>query len=397
MSNIVQFAQPGLNLSAAALPTAIRQYGISDEMSQGIGASFAVVSIKGKTFTIKHGGTDHPLMVSANGAHFAAPFFDVVIVAASPNMTKTYYKDGYVEGSDASPDCWSEDGQRPAAAQPVSHDCRTCPMNAFGSKLGNAGQKLKACTDSRKIIVVPAHDIANETYGGAMLLRVPAASLGPIADYAKYLNGQGVPFFAVVTRIQFDASAAYPKLQAQAVRVLTEAEAAQVLELRNSDRVASILTGSATTAPAAQPSLAAPQFATQAEAVAHYAAPPAPVAQPAPPPVVQAPPIPQVPVAPPAPAAPAFPPEGWTAHPQSPGWFYKGQEVLSEADLRARVTPPAPVVQAPPIPQVPAIAAAPAPQLAAPPPAAPQQAVGAVPLDAGFLGSVDALLGSLPR
>jgi len=390
MSNIVQFAQQGLNLSAAALPSAIRQYGISDEMSQGIGASFAVVSIKGKTFTIKHGGTDHPLMVSANGAHFAAPFFDVVIVAASPNMTKTYYKDGYVEGSDASPDCWSEDGQRPAAAQPVSHDCRTCPMNAFGSKLGNAGQKLKACTDSRKIIVVPAHDIANETYGGAMLLRVPAASLGPIADYAKYLNGQGVPFFAVVTRIQFDASAAYPKLQAQAVRVLSEAEAAQVLELRNSDRVASILTGSATTAPAAQPALAAPQFPTQAAAVAHYAAPPTPVVQLAPPPVVVAPPAP---VAPPVPVAPAFPPEGWTAHPQAPGYYYKGQEVLTEADLHARIAPPAPPVPvAPPIP-----AAPPVPQFAAPAPAAEVAPVGAVPLDAGFLGSVDALLGSLPR
>jgi hypothetical protein len=38
----------------------------------------------------------------------------------------------------------------------------------------------------------------------------------------------------------------------------------------------------------------------------------------------------------PAPAPAAFPPPGWTPHPQAPGYFYRGQEVLSEADLRKR-------------------------------------------------------------
>lgn len=37
---------------------------------------------------------------------------------------------------------------------------------------------------------------------------------------------------------------------------------------------------------------------------------------------------------PPVPAK-AFPPAGWEAHPSAPGYFYKGQEVLSEAQLRA--------------------------------------------------------------
>lgn len=31
-----------------------------------------------------------------------------------------------------------------------------------------------------------------------------------------------------------------------------------------------------------------------------------------------------------------FPPEGWLPHP-TPGYYYKGQEVLSEADLRKQV------------------------------------------------------------
>lgn len=43
------------------------------------------------------------------------------------------------------------------------------------------------------------------------------------------------------------------------------------------------------------------------------------------------------PAAPAAPVAAPFPPAGWTAHPDAPGYFYRGQEVLSEAQLRAQM------------------------------------------------------------
>lgn len=39
-------------------------------------------------------------------------------------------------------------------------------------------------------------------------------------------------------------------------------------------------------------------------------------------------------IPPPPPAT--FPPAGWTAHPSAPGYYYRGQEVLSEAQLRAK-------------------------------------------------------------
>lgn len=66
--------------------------------------------------------------------------------------------------------------------------------------------------------------------------------------------------------------------------------------------------------------------------------------------------------APPAPAQPpvpgasaAFPPEGWVAHPSAPGHFYKGNEVKSEADLRAMTAAPAPPAPVPaPAPATPA-------------------------------------------
>lgn len=88
--------------------------------------------------------------------------------------------------------------------------------------------------------------------------------------------------------------------------------------------------------------------------------PPPMPGHPAPVPVTSgypAPPAP-MPVAPPAPVM--FPPAGWTAHPQSPGYFYMGSEVLSEADLRARIVPP----PAPDFVQMPGY---PAPAPAAPP------------------------------
>lgn len=75
---------------------------------------------------------------------------------------------------------------------------------------------------------------------------------------------------------------------------------------------------------------AAAQAATSTQAAAFTAAAPAAPA------VVAAPPPPAV-----------FPPEGWIAHPNAPGYFYKGQEVLTEAQLREKF-PPAPATPAAP-------------------------------------------------
>lgn len=67
--------------------------------------------------------------------------------------------------------------------------------------------------------------------------------------------------------------------------------------------------------------------------------------------------------APPAPGAVSvdFPPAGWLAHPQSPGYFYCGQEVLSEVDLRAAFPAAPPVSTQPPAPPSPPAAPAPPP------------------------------------
>jgi hypothetical protein len=80
-------------------------------------------------------------------------------------------------------------------------------------------------------------------------------------------------------------------------------------------------------------------IAPPASVVASTSAPtPQPTVQTAPPPpVVQAPTTVQ------------WPPEGWTAHPSAPGYYYKGQEVLNEEQLKAKFSAPPP----PPVPPVP--------------------------------------------
>lgn len=93
--------------------------------------------------------------------------------------------------------------------------------------------------------------------------------------------------------------------------------------------------------------------------------PPAPVASPAP---VAAPSVPT----PPAPAAPTPPKahnpmekalaDGWIAHPEGGGWFYKGNDVKQEADVAALYPAPA----APSAPAVPSAPSVPTPPAQAP-------------------------------
>ena len=367
----------------AQLPAAVLQaMGLQqqDEMQSNVGPTFAVVTIKGKVWGIKHGGQVTPITMEMQGQLFASPFFDVVIPLAKAELSKTFYPTGYSDGDEGTPTCWSEDGVTPLAPMeqrpkydvdngpqldgtPCT-DCRMCPMNRFGSKVSDNGSNGKACADTRKMIVLPmastglkdvnGHDTQvldadNIRYGGPMLLRAPAASLKPVAEYSQKLQAMGVPYYAVVTRMEFDPTVAYPKFKFSALRYLSEAEAQQVIAVRNGAVAKQMLGQGHAAAPAVQPAIEgnlAPVIVQQQATVTPVPTPVPAQATPvvaAPPPVVLAPVAPPAPVqAPPAPVAPQWPPQGWTAHPQSPGWFYQGQEVLSEADLRARVAPPAP-------------------------------------------------------
>lgn len=105
----------------------------------------------------------------------------------------------------------------------------------------------------------------------------------------------------------------------------------------------------------------------------------APVAAPVAPPVAMPPPVAPAPPMPPAAPVADFPPVGWMPHPQSPGFFYTATgQVMSEADLRATVAVPAAPV-APAVPVAPPVPAAPIPAAVPPAPGIPAAPAGGVP------------------
>jgi hypothetical protein len=245
------------------LPAEIADVFDADELAgdlyDGIQAGFAVVSIRGSRWRISKGG-DAEAVVNADGDPVAS--LECVIVKASRNVSKIYYQEDYAEGDAEAPDCWSVDGITPDAGsgKPQSKTCATCKQNVWGSKITPAGKKTKACGDNRRIAIVPLADILNKKYDGAMLLRVPAASLADLALYGKGMAGKGFPYNAVGTKMGFDLEASYPKLTFRPIRPLTEEQLAQVAEVSRSPQVQAILeVASENAAPAAAPAEAKPE------------------------------------------------------------------------------------------------------------------------------------------
>lgn len=295
MSNIVPFKPQGQ--MSTAVQQYVQQHGAdTDAFSQGIGGSFANVSFKGKVFRVKY-GQQETLLINPQ-TNQPMQYFDVVMLDAKATLSKTFYVGAYNEGDNAAPDCSSEDGVHPVAMpgkQVIAPDCRACPYNVFGSKQSTDGQQRnsKACADTRKVAIVPSFNIPNENFGGPMLLRVPAASLGNLAQIARQCKAHGAPMHAVVIRVSFDYEVAYPKLKFEVVQFLSDAEFTQVMELRGDGRCAEVLNQGATVQ---APALAAPVQGIPGQVPSAVAAAPAqpPVANSAPapgfgPPVTAAP------------------------------------------------------------------------------------------------------------
>lgn len=196
----------------------------ADDLDAGVSAGFPVMSIRGAKWRIVEGGEEHPIYLPDTTD--LAPFVKVVLLRANPLVSKTFYEGQYVEGSDAKPDCHSENGVTPAAdaPHPQAKSCAECPKNVWGSKISPSGAKIKACADVRRIAILPADDLKY----APILLRVPGASLGDLAQYGKALKQRGIPYSAVVTKLSFDPDAAFPKIMFRFERVLTQEEMVEV-------------------------------------------------------------------------------------------------------------------------------------------------------------------------
>ena len=176
----------------------------------------------GAVLTSPSGGSltpDYP-RISLKGGKFTAMGNDVeldpqvlhvVIVGANPKLSKTWYSKPWSdEGEPSSPDCFSLDGITPdlSIEKPQNDLCATCPQNAWGSRITDSGQQVKACSDQKRLAVVTLDDPEGPVY----LLQVTPASLKGLNQYHKQLSVRGILPEVVKTKISFDTEARFPKL-----------------------------------------------------------------------------------------------------------------------------------------------------------------------------------------
>jgi len=226
MSNIVPLRAgqaPAIFANRANLPD------MNKATQQGLQAGFAVIGTKGRNWRIKYRGEEELIMDGRN----PVPSLDVVIVGVSPFVSKNYYEKGFEQDSAEAPDCFSVNGVTPdaSAAHKQSPTCAVCPKNLMGSKISDAGKKVKACQDNRRISVVPLGDILNESYGGPMMLRLPYMSLGNLAKYGTEMQRYDAQPFMVGTRLSFDLDVTYQLLEFEALGWLTEEQATMVAKV----------------------------------------------------------------------------------------------------------------------------------------------------------------------
>ena len=214
-------------------------------LAAGIKASFAVLTFKGKTWGIRYRGTTMQLLQrDERGAVVGSiPTVDVIVIKSATAISKSFYIEKYKEGDFNQPDCWSTNGIRPDPASPKLQNptCRGCKWDAFGSRRMDDGRNAKACSDNKRIAVVPAADIKNESFGGPMLLKLPPSAFNQLSELEVQLHMQGYRYYALVMRLSFDHLVAFPKVMFTPIRVLNDHEMTEVLELQKSDVVERIL------------------------------------------------------------------------------------------------------------------------------------------------------------
>jgi hypothetical protein len=172
------------------------------------------ISIRGGVFRMIVGGKE----VAQNDDRA----MNIVIVRSAEKTSRSFYKGTYVEGQNAAPTCWSNDGVAPAAdaKEKQCANCANCLQNIKGSGQGDS----RACRFSHRLAVVLENNLEGDVYQ----LTLPSQSIFgtgdngkmPLQQYAKFLGGHGIPVTAVVTEMRFDTASATPKLTFRAIRPL---------------------------------------------------------------------------------------------------------------------------------------------------------------------------------
>jgi hypothetical protein len=238
-----------------------------DESGSNIQGRFTVPSLspQGKVWTVSVNGEKTKLMKNQDGDQVPVNVMRVVILDYNQRRGRAFYEGAYDPDKESAPICWSDDGITPDATVPdetkstkTSFKCDTCPQAAKGSKVTEQGKAIAACSQHRMLAVVPANKldfeplrlkIAITSDWDAQSKDAEAQGWFAFSNYTDYLKTKGVQHSAaVVTKMKFDANAAFPKIFFAAERWLEPAELAQVGPLTKSDEVKKLLAGTYTPA-----------------------------------------------------------------------------------------------------------------------------------------------------
>lgn len=244
MANELMNVEAFKNVRPAA---AFVQQPVNESLADGIGASYGVLSYKGKAWALNYRGERHMLLRPDDGTPMG--YIDVIIVKQARNKSKSYYAPGTYDPNNPSnerPLCSSLDGIKPDAdaRQPQAQACAICPHNEF--KQLPDGKKRRDCSDYKRlgVLLMPAISklmLNGEALSEPIFLRIPPASLNDLASYGQFLEAQGFPYFSVVTRIKFDANEAHPKMIFSAQRPLSDDDAKFILPLRDDPQTLRII------------------------------------------------------------------------------------------------------------------------------------------------------------
>ncbi|OYV83385.1 MAG: hypothetical protein B7X04_04450 [Parcubacteria group bacterium 21-54-25] len=222
MSNITT---KGANLPTTLNPSAL----MMDAMAgmSGEGRMFPEISIKASRWRLRPVGDEDETVLNTFNIQFA-------LVSANPAKSKTFYLQKYdPEGEPKAPDCFSDDGIRPAAdAQAKQSDlCATCEHNVWGSDMNpQTGKKNKRCKDSKRISVML---IGNESELYAW--RLAPMNMLSFVDALKDAARQGVDIERVAFEAAFDTKSTFPHVLFKIARPLTNDEYEAVATLRASE------------------------------------------------------------------------------------------------------------------------------------------------------------------
>ncbi len=215
------------------------------------------LTFEGKVWTINLEGKKTKLTkTNADGEEENVQIFTGILLDYTKDRGREYYAGKYDPKKPAAPDCWSEDGKKPHDNVPVnarvSLTCAACQNSKKNSAMTDAGKGTVACSQFRKIALVPAARL-----GGFPPLRLRIKITSDydkdgqdkhpnwygFQQYLDFLVANGVRFTgSLPTKIKFDNTVAYPKLLFAPGKAWLEPDALeQVKEMAMSEAVKDLL------------------------------------------------------------------------------------------------------------------------------------------------------------